>query len=40
MSENKGTPDREVQKAFPDLTIEHSLSQVHGQPTRDKNLLD
>ena len=40
MSVNKGAADREVQQAFLDLTIEHGLSQVHDQPTRDNNLLD
>ena len=40
MSVNKGAADREVQQALLDLTIEHGLSQVHNQPTRDNNLLD
>ena len=39
MSVHKGAADREVQQALLDLTIEHGLSQVHGQPTRDNNLL-
>ena len=40
MSVNKGAADREVQQALLDVTIEHGLSQVHDQPTRDNNLLD
>ena len=40
MSVNKSAADREVQQALLDLTIEHGLSQVHDQPTRDNNLLD
>ena len=40
MSVNKGAADREVQQALLDLTIEHGLSQVHDQPTRDNNFLD
>ena len=36
----KITADREVQQALLDVTIEHGLSQVHDQPTRDNNLLD
>ena len=40
MSVNKGAADREVQQALLYVTIEHGLSQVHDQPTRDNNLLD
>ena len=40
MSVNKGAADREVQQVLFDVTIEHGLSQVHDQPTRDNNLLD
>ena len=40
MSVNKCAADREVQQALLDVTIEHGLSQVHDQPTRDNNLLD
>ena len=36
----KGAADREVQQALLDLSIEHGLTQVHDQPTRDSNLLD
>ena len=35
---NEGAADRE--QVHLDLTIEHGLSQVHDQPTRDNNLLD
>ena len=40
MSVNKDAADREVQQALLDLTIEHGLSQVHDQQTRDNNLLE
>ena len=36
----KGAADREVQQALLDLSIEHGLTQVHDQPTRDLNMLD
>ena len=36
----KGAADREVQQALLDLSIEHDLTQVHDQPTRDSNFLD
>ena len=35
----KGAADRDVQKAQLDLSIEHGLTLVHDQPTRDSNLL-
>ena len=37
---NKGAADCEVQQALLDLTMEHGLSQVYEQPTRDNNLID
>ena len=40
MSVKKGAADREVQQAPLDLSIEHGLTQVHSQPTRDHNMLD
>ena len=40
MSLNKGAADSEVQQALIDLSIEHRLTQVHSQPTRDSNILD
>ena len=40
MSVKKGAADREVQQALLDLSIEHGLTQVHDQPTRDLNMLD
>ena len=36
----KSAAEREVQQALLDLSIEHGLTQVHDQPTRDSNLLD
>ena len=36
----KGAVDREVQQALLDLSIEHGLTQIQDQPTRDSNLLD
>ena len=36
----KCAADREAQQALLDLSIEHGLTQVHDQPTRDSNLLD
>ena len=36
----KGVADRDVQQALFDLSIEHGLTQVHDQLTRDSNLLD
>ena len=40
VSVSKAAADREVQEALLDVTIEHGLSQVNDQPTRDNNLLD
>ena len=40
MTVKKGAADREVQQALLDLSIEHGLTQVHNQPTRDNNMLD
>ena len=37
---HKGAADRDIQQALLDLSIEHNLTQVHSQPTRDNNLLD
>ena len=40
---NKGADraaDKEVKQALLDLSIEHGLTQVHNQPTRDHNMLD
>ena len=36
----KSAADREVQQALFDLSIEHDLTQVNDQPTRDSNFLD
>jgi hypothetical protein len=36
----KGATDRDVQQALVDLSIEHRLTQVHDQPTRNNNILD
>ena len=33
-------PDREIQKSLNELSIEHGLTQVHSQPTRQENVLD
>ena len=33
-------PDREIQKSLIELSIEHGLTQVHSQPTRQENVLD
>ncbi|CAC5396159.1 unnamed protein product [Mytilus coruscus] len=35
-----GAPDKEVQQALMDLSIEHGLVQIHDKPTREGNLLD
>ena len=40
MTTKKGAAGREVQQALLDLSIEHGLTQVHSQPTRDMNMLD
>ncbi|XP_053403025.1 uncharacterized protein LOC128558204 [Mercenaria mercenaria] len=37
---NKGAADRDVQQALIDLSIEHRLTQIHNQSTRDNNMLD
>ena len=36
----KGAQERDVQQALLDFAVEHGLTQVHSQPTRDNNLLD
>ena len=36
----KDASDREVKQALLDLSVEHHLTQVHDQPTRDSKLLD
>ena len=33
-------PDREIQQTLIDISIEHGLTQVHDQPTRQENILD
>ena len=40
LSVERGAPDREVQQALIDFSIEHGLQQMQRQPTRDNNLLD
>ena len=40
MTVNKGAADTEVQQAILDLSIEHGLTQVNNQPTRDHSMLD
>ena len=40
MTNKNGAADREVQQALLDLSIEHGLTQVHSQPTRDMIMLD
>ena len=37
---NKCAADGEVHQAPLDLSIEHGLTKVHNQPTRDHNMLD
>ena len=33
-------PDHEIQQTHIDISIEHGLTQVHDQPTRQENILD
>ena len=40
MSVNTGAADQMVQKALIDFAVEHGLTQVHHQPTRNNNILD
>jgi len=40
MSVNNGAADQNVQKTLIDFAVEHGLTQVHHQPTRDNNILD
>ena len=35
-----GAPERDVQQALLDLSIEHGLTQVHNEPTHQGNILD
>ena len=37
---NANAQDRNVQQALIDLSIEHGLTQVHSQPTREGSKLD
>jgi hypothetical protein len=40
MAINPKAPEKEVQQKFIDLSTEFNLTQVHGTPTREDNLLD
>ena len=40
MNVNANAQDKNVQQALIDLSIEHGLTQVHSQPTREGNTLD
>ena len=40
LSVRPGASDTEVQQALLDLSIEHGLSQIHEQSTRQESILD
>ena len=37
---SSNAPDHEIQQTLIDISIEHGLTQVHDQPTRQENIID